>query len=50
MQRKNSGGYIIYGRSDATLNPSFKTWHFRKDIQIVKNFKEINEYIVVGQS
>ena len=47
---KNSGGYIIYGRSDATLNPGGVRLGTSEIYSIVENFKEINESIVVGQS
>ena len=49
-EKKNSGGYIIYGRSDATLNPGGVRLGTSEIYSIVENFKEINESIVVGQS
>ena len=49
-EKKNSGGYIIYWRSDATLNPGGVRLGTSEIYSIVENFKEINESIVVGQS
>jgi acetoacetyl-CoA synthetase len=49
-EKKNSGGYIIYGRSDATLNPGGVRLGTSEIYSIVENFNEINESIVVGQS
>ena len=49
-ERKNSGGYIIYGRSDATLNPGGVRLGTAEIYSVVEKFKEIKESIVVGQS
>ena len=49
-ERKKSGGYIIYGRSDATLNPGGVRLGTSEIYSVVENFKEIKESIVVGQS
>ncbi len=49
-EKKDSGGYIIYGRSDATLNPGGVRLGTSEIYSIVENFEEINESIVVGQS
>ncbi len=49
-ERKSSGGYIIYGRSDATLNPSGVRLGTAEIYSVVEKFKEIKESIVVGQS
>ena len=49
-EKKNSGGYIIYGRSDATLNPGGVRLGTSEIYSIVENFDEIKESIVVGQS
>ena len=49
-ERKNSGGYIIYGRSDATLNPGGVRLGTSEIYSVVEKFKEIKESIVVGQS
>jgi acetoacetyl-CoA synthetase len=46
---KNSGGFIIYGRSDATLNPGGVRLGTSEIYSVVENFKEIKESIVVGQ-
>ncbi len=47
---KNSGGYIIHGRSDTTLNPGGVRLGTAEIYAEVEKFKEIKESIVVGQS
>ncbi len=47
---KNTGGYIIYGRSDATLNPGGVRLGTSEIYSVVEKFKEIKESLVVGQS
>ncbi len=47
---KNSGGYIIHGRSDTTLNPGGVRLGTAEIYSEVDKFKEIKESIVVGQS
>ena len=47
---KDSGGYVIYGRSDATLNPGGVRLGTAEIYSVVEKFKEIKESIVVGQS
>jgi len=47
---KNSGGFIIYGRSDTTLNPGGVRLGTAEIYSEVEKFKEIKESIVVGQS
>ena len=47
---KNSGGYIIHGRSDPTLNPGGVRLGTAEIYSEVEKFKEIKESIVVGQS
>ncbi len=47
---KNSGGYIIHGRSDTTLNPGGVRLGTAEIYSEVERFKEIKESIVVGQS
>jgi len=47
---KNNGGFIIYGRSDATLNPGGVRLGTAEIYFEVEKFKEIKESIVVGQS
>ncbi|MDC3062537.1 acetoacetate--CoA ligase [Candidatus Pelagibacter sp.] len=47
---KNSGGYIIHGRSDTTLNPGGVRLGTAEIYSEVEKFKEIRESIVVGQS
>ncbi len=49
-ERKNNGGYIIYGRSDATLNPGGARLGTAEIYSVVEKFKEIKESIVIGQS
>jgi Acyl-coenzyme A synthetases/AMP-(fatty) acid ligases len=49
-ERKSSGGYIIYGRSDATLNPGGVRLGTSEIYSVVENFSEVKESIVVGQS
>ena len=49
-ERKNSNGYIIYGRSDATLNPGGVRLGTSEIYSVVEKFKERKESIVVGQS
>jgi len=49
-ETRKSGGYIIYGRSDATLNPGGVRLGTAEIYSVVEKFKEINESIVVGQS
>ena len=46
---KKNGGYIIYGRSDATLNPGGVRLGTAEIYSVVENFKEVKESIVVGQ-
>ncbi len=47
---KNSGGYIIHGRSDTTLNPRGVRLGTAEIYSEVEKFKEIKESIAVGQS
>ena len=46
---KNNGGFIIYGRSDATLNPGGVRLGTSEIYSVVEKFQEIKESIVVGQ-
>ena len=46
---KKSGGFVIYGRSDTTLNPGGVRLGTAEIYSEVENFKEIKESIVVGQ-
>ena len=48
-ERKINGGYIIYGRSDATLNPGGARLGTAEIYSIVDKFKEVKESVVVGQ-
>ena len=47
---KKSGGFIIYGRSDTTLNPGGVRLGTSEIYSEVEKFREIKESIVVGQS
>ncbi len=47
---KNTGGYIIHGRSDTTLNPGGVRLGTAEIYSEVEKFKEIKESIVVGQT
>ena len=49
-EKKKVGSYIIYGRSDATLNPGGVRLGTSEIYSVVEKFKEIKESIVVGQS
>jgi acetoacetyl-CoA synthetase len=46
---KRSGGYIIYGRSDATLNPGGVRLGTAEIYSEVEKFKQIKESIAIGQ-
>jgi acetoacetyl-CoA synthetase len=47
---KDSGGYIIHGRSDATLNPGGVRLGTAEIYSEVEKFDEVQESLVVGQS
>ena len=49
-RKKKTGSYIIYGRSDATLNPGGVRLGTSEIYSVVERFKEIKESIVVGQN
>tara|TARA_Y100000590_G_scaffold423453_1_gene529360 strand:- start:1356 stop:3314 length:1959 start_codon:yes stop_codon:yes gene_type:complete len=46
----NSGGFIIFGRSDTTLNPGGVRLGTAEIYSVVEKFEEIQESIVIGQS
>ena len=46
----NNDGFIIFGRSDATLNPGGVRLGTSEIYNIVEKFEEIQESIVIGQS
>ena len=50
QKKKKTGSYIIYGRSDATLNPGGVRLGTSEIYSVVERFKEIKEAIVVGQN
>ena len=45
----NHGGIIIYGRSDATLNPGGVRIGTAEIYRVVDNFSEVSDSLVVGQ-
>ena len=47
---KDSGGYVMHGRSDATLNPGGVRLGTAEIYSAVEKFKEIKESLAVGQS
>ena len=49
-EAKKSGGFIIYGRSDTTLNPGGVRLGTSEIYSEVEKFQEIKESIVIGQS
>jgi len=46
----NNGGFVIYGRSDTTLNPGGVRLGTAEIYNEVEKFEEIQESIVIGQS
>ena len=46
----NNGGFVIFGRSDTTLNPGGVRLGTAEIYSVVEKFKEIQESIVIGQS
>ncbi len=48
-ERKSNGGYVIYGRSDTTLNPGGARLGTAEIYSIVDKFNEVKESIVIGQ-
>ncbi len=49
-ETNNNGGFIIYGRSDTTLNPGGVRLGTSEIYSEVEKFEEIRESIVVGQA
>jgi len=49
-QITNNEGFIIFGRSDTTLNPGGVRLGTAEIYNVVENFEEIQESIVIGQS
>ena len=49
-QYTDNGGIIIYGRSDATLNPGGIRIGTAEIYRVVESFIEVNESVVVGQT
>ena len=50
IQKTKNGGYIIYGRSDATLKPGGVRIGTSEIYRQVESFDEIQESIVIGQN
>ena len=50
IERKKSGGFVIYGRSDTTLNPGGVRLGTAEIYSEVEKFMEIKESIVIGQT
>ena len=46
----SNGGFVIFGRSDTTLNPGGVRLGTAEIYSVVEKFKEIQESIVIGQS
>ena len=46
----NNGGFVIFGRSDTTLNPGGVRLGTAEIYNVVEKFDEIQESIVIGQS
>ncbi len=46
----NNGGFVIFGRSDTTLNPGGVRLGTAEIYSVIEKFKEIKESVVVGQS
>jgi acetoacetyl-CoA synthetase len=46
----DNGGFVIYGRSDTTLNPGGVRLGTAEIYDVAEKFREIKESIVVGQS
>ena len=45
-----NGGFVIFGRSDTTLNPGGVRLGTAEIYSVVEKFKEVQESIVIGQS
>ena len=50
IQKTSNGGFVIHGRSDATLNPGGVRIGTAEIYRQVESFDEIEESVVVGQS
>ena len=49
IEKRDSGGYIIHGRSDTTLNPGGVRIGTAEIYRLVESIKEVEECIAVGQ-
>ena len=50
LQKKTDNSFIIYGRSDATLNPGGVRLGTSEIYSVVEKFIEIKESLVIGQN
>ena len=50
IEINNHGGVVIYGRSDATLNPGGVRIGTAEIYSIVETFKEVEDSLVIGQN
>jgi acetoacetyl-CoA synthetase len=50
IQKTKNDGYLIYGRSDATLNPGGVRIGTAEIYRQVESFDEVDESIVIGQN
>jgi acetoacetyl-CoA synthetase len=50
IQKTKNNGFIIYGRSDATLNPGGVRIGSAEIYRIVENIKEVEESVVIAQN
>ena len=46
----SNGGFVIFGRSDTTLNPGGVRLGTSEIYSVIEKFKEVQESIVIGQS
>ncbi len=49
-ERKKNGSYVIYGRSDSTLNPGGVRLGTSEIYSVVEKFKEVKDALVIGQN
>ena len=49
-ERKKNGDYVIYGRSDSTLNPGGVRLGTSEIYSVVEKFKEVKDALVIGQN
>lgn len=49
-EKRTSGGYVIHGRSDATLNPGGVRIGTAEIYAVVETFEQVKEAVVIGQN